>query len=107
MSRTIATIWGGLLAVSVFAVVPAVLILLNRALQAAQQIERFTADILANGANVARSTEDVRALQATIAAAPTLVERATAIEQHLATIGRAVGAIPEGNGHGPEWEVEL
>lgn len=105
MTGTIAAIWGGLLAVVSFAVVPVVLAYLQRGLDAARQIERFTADILAGGVGIARNTADVAALQETIAAAPLLIERAGGVVSHLDAIRVRLG----GNGADaapPELEIE-
>ena len=91
MNRVVGAIWSGMLIAAVVGVVPAVVGLLRRALAAARHIERYTTEILAGGVGIAGNTANVAALKDTIAVAPGLLARATAIERHAAAIKSALG----------------
>lgn len=98
MNRGVATIWIGMLAATLLAVVPAVVALLTRALNAARRIEQYTAEILTGGVGIAENTASVAALKDTIAAAPHLVTAATSLEANTARI-EAVLASQVMSGH--------
>jgi hypothetical protein len=91
MNRIVAAIWAGMLLATVVGVVPVVVRLLRRALTAARNIERYTAEILTAGVGIAENTRHVAALKETRAVAPRLVATAQSIEQHAATIAAALG----------------
>lgn len=100
MNRVIAGIWSALLVASGVAVVPVVVNLLARALAAARNIERYTAEILQGGVGIAGNTANVAALKDTLAVAPQLLAGAASIERHAATIEAALGG--QGAGHEAE-----
>ena len=103
MNPWIAVIWWVMLIVTVLVVVPMVVALLIRAVTAARNIERYTAEALAGGVGIAQNTANVAALQQTIAAATQLLAEAESIERSTATIGTALGAPDRGNGR-TDWE---
>ncbi len=95
MNRVVGAIWFGMLIVTVVGVVPVVVNLLQRALAAAQSIDRYAAEILTAGVGIAGNTASVAALKETLAVAPTLLAGADSIERHAATVERVLG---DGNG---------
>ncbi len=99
MNRGVATIWIGMLAATLLAVVPAVVTLLTRALNAARNIERYTAEILTGGVGIAENTASVAALKDTLAAAPHLVTAATSLEANTARIEAVLSSKIMTNGH--------
>ncbi len=96
MNRVVGAIWSGMLIATVVGVVPAVVNLLRRALAAARNIERYSAEILAGGVGIADNTANVAALKDTIAVAPQLLAGAQSIERHAATIKVALGQPGDG-----------
>ncbi len=96
MNRVVGAIWSGMLLVTLVAVVPAVVGLLQRALAAARNIERYSSEILAGGVGIAGNTANVAALKETLAAAPGLLAGAQSIERHAAVIKSALGVTGEG-----------
>jgi len=90
MSRIVGAIWTGMLIATVVGVVPAVVGLLRRALSAAQNIERYSTEILTSGVGIAGNTANVAALKETLAVAPGLLAGAQSIERHTAAIKRAL-----------------
>lgn len=92
MNRLVTGIWSALLIVTGVAVVPRVLNLLGRALAAARNIERYTAEILQGGVGIAGNTANVAALKDTLAVAPQLLAGATSIQQHAAAIETALSS---------------
>ncbi len=90
MKRVVAAIWSLVLLIAGLGVVPLVLNLLTRALSAARNIERYTAEILQGGLGIAQNTASVAALKETISVAPQLVAGAAALEQHTAMIEDAL-----------------
>lgn len=114
MNRGIALIWWGMLIATVAAVVPVAVTLLSRALDAARNIERYTAEALDGGVRIAENTANVAALKDTISAATGLLAAAGSLEGHTATIAAALApaAVPRpgansGNGTGKTKEVQL
>ncbi len=91
MNRVIGAIWGGMLLATVVGVVPVVVTLLQRALAAARNIERYTDEILASGVGIATNTGNVAALKGTLTAAPQLIAEAQSIKEHAAAIEAALG----------------
>jgi hypothetical protein len=85
-------LWALTLAVAVLVVLPILVHLLHRALVAARNIERYTADALAAGVGIAKNTEAVAALRETIRVAGALLEGAGAIDKHTAAIAARLGA---------------
>ena len=85
-------IWWATLIVAVVVVLPLAVYLLRRTLQAARQIERYTARALAAGTGIARNTENVAALEQTISTATEILETARAIEEHTGTIEGVLAA---------------
>ena len=100
MSRVISAIWIGMLFATVVGVVPVVVSLLQRALAASRNIERYSAEILAGGVGIAGNTASVAALKDTLAVAPGLLAGAGSIERHAAAIKDALGrSDDEGGAH--------
>jgi hypothetical protein len=79
-------LWILLLAVAVFVVLPWVVYLLHRTLNAARQIEHYAARALEAGVGVAGNTEKIEALDATIEVAGQIGVAAQAIEEHTGAI---------------------
>lgn len=108
MNRSIAVIWWGMLIATVAGVVPVAIALLSRALTAARQIEKYTAEALDGGVKIAGNTANVVALKDTISVAPRLLAAAGSLEQHTAAIAAALAPAPvtpdhvsgNGTGHG-------
>ena len=90
MNRVVGAIWSAMLIATVVGVVPVVVSLLRRALAAARNIERYSAEILAGGVGIAENTANVAALKDTLAAAPGLLAGAQSIERHAAAIKSAL-----------------
>lgn len=117
MNRGIAAIWWAMLIATVAAVVPIAVTLLSRVLQAARNIERYTAEALAGGVKIAGNTANVAALKDTIAVASGLLEGAGSIKEHTGAIGAVLAPAPadvslepaklSGNGTGNAEEVRL
>ncbi len=117
MNRGIAAIWWGMLIATVAAVVPVSVTLLSRALVAARNIERYTAEALAGGVKIAGNTANVAALKDTISVASGLLAGAGSIKEHTGAIGAALAPASEavsaepskvtGNGTGNVEEVKL
>jgi sensor histidine kinase regulating citrate/malate metabolism len=79
-------LWILLLAVAVFVVLPWVVYLLHRTLNAARQIEGYAARALEAGVGIADNTEKIEALDATIEVAGQIGPAAQAIEEHTGAI---------------------
>ncbi len=92
MSRGVTVIWSGMLAATLFAVVPIAVALLTRALNAARRIEQYTSEILTAGVGIAHNTANVAALKDTLAAAPHLVNAALSLEHHTSRIETALAS---------------
>lgn len=109
MNKSIAVIWSGMLVATVAVVVPVAVTLLSRALEAAKNIERYTAEALDGGVKIAGNTANVAALKDTISVAPTLLSAASSLEQHSAAIAYALApsapAAGTGNGRATHEEI--
>jgi hypothetical protein len=92
MNRAITVIWSAMLVVTTVGVVPVVVSLLQRGLTAALNIERYTAEALASGVEIADHTAAAAKLQTTIGVASELLQGASAIEGHAAAIDAALTA---------------
>jgi len=92
MNRVVGAIWSGMLIVTVVGVVPVVVNQLRRLLAAANNIERYSAEILTSGVGIAGNTAHVTALKDTLAVAPQLLAGAGSIKAHAEAIERALGA---------------
>lgn len=90
MNRTITALWSVMLIVTTVGVVPVVVGLLQRALTAARNIERYTAEALASGVEIAENTASVAKLQDTISVAGGLLTGAEAIAGHTAAVESAL-----------------
>ncbi len=86
MNRVVAAIWSLMLVATGVAVVPIVVNLLRRILNAARNIERYTAEILHSGVGIATNTAHIAALKDTLSVAPQLVAGAESIRDHVTTI---------------------
>lgn len=85
-------LWWVLLGVAVFVVLPWLVYLLQRTLNAARGIERQFARTLEAGLGVAGNTANIVALEDTISVAGGILEVAGRIERHSATIESALDA---------------
>ncbi|MBA3586777.1 MAG: hypothetical protein H0W41_03975 [Chloroflexi bacterium] len=85
-------LWWILLGVAVFVVLPVVVYMLHRTLNAARGIERYFATTLEAGLGIAGNTANIAALEDTITVAGGILETAGQIEQHAGTIETALGA---------------
>lgn len=95
MNRVVGAIWSGMLIVTAVGVVPVVVSQLRRLLAAANNIERYSAEILTSGVGIAGNTANVAALKDTLTVAPQLLAGAGSIKGHVAAIERALG--PDAN----------
>lgn len=91
MNRVVATIWSFMLIATGVVVVPVVVNLLRRTLNAARNIERYTTEILNSGVGIANNTANVAALKATLSVAPQLVSGAESIRDQVTTIEMVLG----------------
>lgn len=94
MNRGIAAIWSGMLIATVTAVVPIAVTMLSKALDAARNIERYTAEALEGGVKIAGNTANVVALKDTISVATGLLAGAGSIKGHTGAIGAALAPGP-------------
>jgi len=85
-------LWWMLLGVAVFVVLPVVVYMLHRTLNAARGIERYFATTLEAGLGIAGNTANIAALEDTITVAGGILETAGQIEQHAGIIETALGA---------------
>lgn len=79
-------IWWATLIVAVVVVLPLVVYLLHRTLNAARQIERYAAKALQAGVGIAGNTENVSALERTISTATGILETTRSIEGRTSAI---------------------
>lgn len=89
-NTAVLVLWWIALALTVSAIVPIALWLLRRTYLAARDIRRFTAETLEAGLGIARHTAAIPALDATIAAAGPLIEKADAIRDATAELERTL-----------------
>ncbi len=106
MNRGVATIWGGMLIATCLGVVPIVVVLLGRTLNAARNIEQYTEEMLKSGVGIANNTANVAALKDTISAAPLLVNGAESIALHITAIESVLAANASHNGQGKDKEAQ-
>jgi len=85
-------LWWILLAVAVLVVLPVLVYMLHRTLNAARGIEHYFATTLEAGLGIAGNTANIVALEDTITVAGGILKTAAEIEQHAATIESALGA---------------
>ncbi len=85
-------LWWITLIVAVVIILPLAVYLLQRALMAARQIERYAATALTAGVGVAGNTANIEALNSTIAVATDILDSAKAIEEHTGTIEEVLGS---------------
>jgi hypothetical protein len=91
-----AVVWTVMLLATVLVIVPILLILLSRAVGAARNIERYTAEALVGGVAIADNTGDIPALKDTIGVATQLLAGAGAIKDHTDRIHAALSGTPDG-----------
>ena len=96
MTRFVGAVWAGTLAVAVAGVVPAAVIRLQRIVNAAHQIEGYTAEIRDATEGIARHTASITALADTIAAAGPLLTGAESLERRTALIQVALASARAG-----------
>lgn len=104
MNRGVAAIWSSMLIATCVGVVPVVVVLLNRTLSAARNIERYTEEMLNSGVGIANNTANVAALKNTLSVAPQLLGGAESISRHISTIEHVLAANAASNGQGQEKE---
>jgi hypothetical protein len=80
------TIWAVTLAITLVVFVPLALYLLHRTWRAARSIQRYAAETLAAAQGIARNTQHIPALDATIAEATEVLRGAGAVERKLDTV---------------------
>ncbi|MCV0403714.1 MAG: hypothetical protein K5924_08380 [Chloroflexi bacterium] len=85
-------LWWILLIVGVVVVLPIVVYLLHRTLNAARGIEHYFARSLEAGLGIAENTANVVALEDTIKVASGILDTAAQIDEHAATIEQALGS---------------
>jgi hypothetical protein len=93
MSDTALAIWGVTLLVVALVIVPLALALLQRALAAAQSIERYMADMLEAGKGIAGNTAAIPALDTTLATAAAM---APVVQDIAATAAAAEAFVTKG-----------
>ncbi|WP_119066976.1 hypothetical protein [Rubrobacter indicoceani] len=81
-------VWWATLIVAVVLVLPLAVYLLNRALRAARQIERYAARALEAGVGIAGNTENISALEGTISTATGILQTARSIEKRTGAVER-------------------
>jgi hypothetical protein len=91
-------IWIIVLAVAVLVILPLTVYLLQRALNAARNIERYLAEMRDAGVGIASNTQHIKALDDTIQVAGQLLATAGSIDEHAATIESALTARAVGEG---------
>ncbi|MFN8482252.1 MAG: hypothetical protein U0768_04210 [Anaerolineae bacterium] len=79
-------LWGLVLLIAVFIVLPVTVYLLQRVLNAARSIERYLGEMRDAGVGIAGNTSHIPALDDTIGVAQQLLATAGAIDEHAATI---------------------
>jgi hypothetical protein len=105
MNPVVLAIWWIMLIATVVVIIPTLVRLLLRALNAGRRIEQYTAEILASAGAVVENTASVASLKVTLSAAQPLLAGAESIERHTATIEAALAArLPE-NGKVDRKEV--
>ncbi len=92
-------IWAIVLAVAVLVILPVTVLLLQRALNAARNIERYFGEMRDAGVGIAGNTQHIKALDDTIQVAGQLLETAGAINEHAATIETALTTRAVGEGY--------
>jgi hypothetical protein len=89
-------IWWILLLVTIFVVLPVLIFLLQRTLNAARNIERYLAEMLEAGVGIAENTSHVKALEETIQVATQMLNVAGNLQSHSATIATVLGQRVDG-----------
>jgi hypothetical protein len=89
-------IWGLVLFVAIFVILPIVAYLLNRTWLAAQHIEGYLAEMRDAGTGIAKNTGNIKALDNTIGVATQILGTADSINQHAATIETTLAARANG-----------
>jgi len=90
LPSVIYVIWGTVLAIVVFVIVPLAIGLLQRTLNAALSIRRYFAEMLAAGVGIAENTASVSALNDTIAVAVDMINTAGQLKEHSGTIAQVL-----------------
>ncbi len=83
-------LWIITLVIAVLVILPLVVYLLQRTLNAARNVERYFAEMRDAGVGVANNTSHIKALDDTIAVATQLLSTAESIKAHTGTIGSAL-----------------
>jgi hypothetical protein len=91
-------IWGITVVVAILIILPLTLYLLQRTLNAARNIERYFAEMRDAGVGIANNTSHIKALDDTITVAGQILETASSIKEHAATIETTLAARASGDG---------
>jgi hypothetical protein len=106
MNPIVALIWWVTLLGAVFAFLPNLVAWLMRVFGAANEIEKYSADILAAAKGIRENTAKAAALKETIAVAPRLVSSAQSIESHAASLESFAAARPAPRRRNPRTEAQ-
>ena len=102
MTRLVGAVWAGTLAVAVAGVVSAAVIRLQRIVNAAHEIERYTAEIRDATEGIARNTASITALADTIDSTAPLLTRTESLERRTALIRTALASAKADIGEEPD-----
>lgn len=86
MPQPVFVIWAITLAIAVLVVLPLVVYLLQRTLNAARNIELYFAEMRDAGVGIASNTSHITALDDTISVATQILDTAGSLKDHAATI---------------------
>jgi len=89
-------VWWTVLLVVLVVIVPLAISLLQRTLQAALQIRRYLAEMLAAGVGIAENTTSVPALKQTLGMAEEMVRVSGNLERHSGTIAEVLAQRAKG-----------
>ena len=90
-------IWAITLAVAVVIILPLVVYLLQRTLNAARNIELYLGEMRDAGVGIANNTSNVKALDDTIEVATQILETAGSLKEHTGTIETTLAGRAGGN----------
>ena len=89
------TVWIATIVVVALVIVPVALSLLGRSLRAARAIEKYLADMLEAGAQIAGHSEAVPTLDDTLSAAGSMIPVAESIEQKTGAVAGVLASRAE------------
>lgn len=106
MNPIVAIIWWVSLLGAIFAFLPNLVAWLMRVFGAANEIEKYTADILSAATGIRENTSSAVALKDTISVAPRLISSAQSIEDHAASLESFAKARPAPRSRSPRREAQ-